>query len=173
MERYYGRQALADAAGVSVETISAYRSRALLPPPDVVIEEGDVATWGWAMDTIEQWARDRRSRIGRPPRIRIANDTHTGECIILTQATEADVYQWLRGTVRAPVEYARQLAMAPANRRRCRKFGRIIEKRIPPLAAVPSNVLRADALARASAHGITCAGAPLEDVLAVIAWAER
>ena len=172
MERYYGRQALADAAGVSIETVSAYRSRGLLPVPDVVIEEGEVASWGWTADTVERWAQNRRSRTGRPPYVRVARDTQTGELIILTSATEADVYEWLRGTVRAPVEYARLLSAAPTNRRRCRRFGRIVEKHIPPLSVVP-DVPYAVALARAAVHGITCAGAPLGDILAVVAASQR
>lgn len=63
--RYLGLKALAERAGISPGTASAYLARGYLPEPDALTEEGSRQARGWLPETVDEWIASRPGRGAR------------------------------------------------------------------------------------------------------------
>lgn len=61
---YLAAADVAERAGLSLETVRAYRSRGLLPEPDAIIglDEARRPVPGWLPETIDHWTTHRLGR---------------------------------------------------------------------------------------------------------------
>lgn len=64
---YLAPGGVAKRLGVSANTIRSYVQKGLMPPPDVVLDDGARHLRGWAAETIDAWQATRpRPRVAPP-----------------------------------------------------------------------------------------------------------
>ena len=169
---YLGTAGFAAHAGLSHNTVMAYRSRGTLPTPDAIVREGGADTWGWYPETIERWVRERpRKRPGKRPSIVWLEDTETNDAIILTGELSRDrLASWLEGVCESPSGLAREIL---SHKRKSDKSipARIVMRRAPRLDTVPAGIERRDLHRLACETCVTCYGATAGQVASVLAVA--
>lgn len=169
---YLGTAGFAALAGLSHNTVMAYRSRGVLPAPDAIVQEGGVDTWGWYPETIERWLRERpRKRPGKRPSIVYLEDGETNDIIVLTETIErGQLASWLEGMCESPDDLAREIL---SHKRKSDKVipARLVEHRAPRLDTVPAGIERRDLREIAHATCVTCVGATAGQIASVLAAA--
>lgn len=170
MTRYLGTAGVAALTGLAYNTVTAYRSRGKLPTPDVVIEEGGTETWGWLPETIERWYRERPlGRPGKKPSVRWAEDTETGEIIILPDRMDREsLAAWLLGTCESPADTAREI-LSHKSARGKKIPPRIAVRSIPCLETAPEGVTLMGLQRLACRLYVTCGDATADQIAAVLA----
>ena len=169
---YLGTAGFAALAGLSHNTVMAYRSRGVLPTPDAIVQEGGVDTWGWSHETIERWMRERpRKRPGKRPSVAYLEDAETGDIVILPEKMDRmPLAAWLEGACESPDELAREIL---SHKRQSDKEipPRIVMRRAPRLETVPPGITIRDLREIAHATCVTCGGATANQVAGVLAVA--
>lgn len=169
---YLGTAGFAALAGLSHNTVMAYRSRGVLPTPDAIVQEDGVDTWGWSQETIERWMRERpRKRPGKRPSVTWLEDVETGDIIILPEKMGREpLAAWLEGACESPVGVAQEIL---SHKRKSDKVipARIVTRRTPRLETVPPGITRHDLREIAHATCVTCLGATANQVATVLAAA--
>lgn len=164
---YLGISGFAAVTGLTRNTIATYRSKELLPTPDVVIEEaGRATTCGWTEQTVREWMRERSTKRGRPPAVRWVEDTVDGDIIILTDGTSVDeLASWLVGSAPHPAEMARKILKRKTVNLGCGLEVRSASRR----ATVPPIVTLRDLLRLAGESRVTCGDADASQIATVLA----
>lgn len=62
---YLSLHGFANRIGIAYSTIRGYQRQKRLPAPDVIIGEGNAATYGWSPQTVDQWQANRPGRGAR------------------------------------------------------------------------------------------------------------
>lgn len=61
-ERFLSFGDLANYLNLSINTVSSYSAKGMLPEPDVLIGKGERPTRGWRPETIDEWQANRPGR---------------------------------------------------------------------------------------------------------------
>lgn len=169
---YLGTAGFAALTDLAHNTVMAYRSRGVLPPPDAIVQEGGVDTWGWYPETIERWMRERpRKRPGKRPSVAYLEDIETGDIIILPEKMGREpLAAWLEGAHEFPADLAREIL---SHKRQSDKEipERIVMRRAPLLETVPQDITRRDLRRLAHVARVACYGATAGQIATVLAAA--
>lgn len=169
---YLGTAGFANLAGLSHNTVMAYRSRGVLPAPDAIVQEDGVDTWGWHPETIERWRRERPlKRPGKRPSVVYLEDIETGDIVILPEkAGREPLAAWLEGVCGSPADVAREIL---SHKRKSDKSipPRIMMRRAPRLDTVPAGIEHRDLRRLACETCVSCYGSTAGQIASVLAVA--
>ncbi len=172
INRYIGIARFAILAGLTKNTMTAYRRKGLLPPPDVIIEEaGRATTSGWTEATVKRWIDERDTKPGRPSIVYWTINASTGEVAILTKnACLEDLSAWIDGTQSSEThDLARKLLThKPSDMRAIAQAGFVIRS-ASRRATVPPDVSEYELWHLATNQGISCGNASKSEIATVLA----
>lgn len=172
INRYIGVAKFAILAGLTKNTMTAYRRKGLLPVPDVVIEEaGRATTSGWTEATVKRWIDERDAKRGRPSIVYWTINTATGSVAILTKSAHLEeVSAWIDGTQSSETrDLARKLLTHnPSDMRAITQAGFVIRS-ASRRATVPPSVSEYELWHLATNHGISCGNASKSEIATVLA----
>lgn len=90
-QKFLSMQQIAAITRLSYATVRTYRSRGLLPKPDILVGAGRGATPGWSRETIQEWVKTLHRQAPAGATITVAQEiaTHTWEQVRLAAQRHA------------------------------------------------------------------------------------